>query len=96
MKVKIKATGQVIEVSCGTAVAGNALYRDVDTSATYTGDELEPAEPDWQKVHIQFIGDALTGLLANPDTILKRESIVEAAIKIANALVIELKKGEQE
>jgi hypothetical protein len=52
---------------------------------------------DWEQVRIQFIGAALTGLLANPDSILNRESIVEATIKIADALVAELqKKGGQD
>ena len=48
---------------------------------------------DWQQVRIQLIGSALTGLLANPDTILSRESIVEAVVKIVDALVEELRKG---
>ena len=52
---------------------------------------------DWNQVRIQFIVAALTGLLANPDTILNRESIVEAAVKISDALVAELQKegGQQ-
>ena len=50
---------------------------------------------DWEQVRIQFISSALTGLLANPDSILNRESIAEATIKIADALVKKL-KGEEE
>ena len=51
---------------------------------------------DWNQVRIQLICAALTGLLANPDSILNRESIVEAVMKIADALVAELKKGGEE
>ena len=59
---------------------------------------VEPVKTttDWQQVRIQFIGAALTGLLANPDSILNRESIAEASIKIADALVAKLKKGGEE
>jgi len=93
--VKVKATGEIVDVTISVAVAGNPLYT-TSGGVTYLGDDIEPAEPDWQQVRIQFISAALTGLLANPDSILNRESIVEATLKIADALIEELKGGNNE
>lgn len=100
MKARIKATGEVINVEINKSAGGNQLYVGRSNwdgvEYTFLGDELEPINEsikcDWQQVRIQFISAALTGLLANPDSILNRESIVEAALKIADALIAELQK----
>lgn len=95
MIARIKKTGKLIDVvPYGDEFA--QLFPEGDFKV-YTKDELDfRVDVDWQQVRIQFISAALTGLLANPDSILNRESIVEATIKIADALVEELKKGGQD
>lgn len=104
MKARVKVTGEVIEVSCGTAVAGNVLYRDVITNATYTGDELEPAEPDWRHYRIQaaiaamqsYISDgermALVSKKFDYDDKIISKFIAEGAVMYADALISELQK----
>lgn len=56
--------------------------------------QLATQEAYWQHYRIQAAIAAMQGMLANPDSILNRESIVEAAIKVADALINELKGGQ--
>ncbi len=95
MIARIKKTGIFIDVvPYGDEFA--QLFPEGDFKV-YTKDELDfRIDVDWNQVRIQLICAALTGLLANPDSILNRESIVEAVIKIADALVKELKGGKDE
>lgn len=91
IKAKIKNTNEEILVT----QYGDAYVQDLPDGdyKIYIAEDLEfPDEFDWKQIRIQFISAALTGILANYDTTLKHESIVEAAIKIADATIAELKK----
>lgn len=97
MKARIKVTGEIVKVSCGIAVAGNVLYRDVNTNATYTGDELEPAEPNWQNYRIQAAIAAMS-IVADDGYNVRNEQhlIAKYAVQLADELIEELKKGGQD
>lgn len=108
MKVKIKATGEIINVE----QYGDA-YAEVLSSCSeenfpevYNFDELEFInEPDWQHYRIQAAIAAMQGMLANPE---HHKTQVESgvpcsyfyavnAVMCADDLIAELqKKGEQD
>ena len=91
MKVKIKATGEIINV---VPVAPNmtlAFYRD-DDGIAYTPDMLEPVEPDWQALHRQASIAALQGFAADDSKAVSDSQLAKWSVSVADRLVEELKK----
>jgi hypothetical protein len=89
MKARVKATGEIIELS--------DLEYDVYGN-DYLKTELEITdEPDyWEKLKHQYAGMAMQGILANPETAaLDDIDVVETAIRIANITIEKLKKKSQ-
>ena len=107
--VKVKATGEIVDVTISVAVAGNPLYT-TSGGVTYLGDDIEPAEPDWQHYRIQAAIAAMQGMIvsdayanteiANSYTGEKKRvkwgenKIAKAAIAHADALIAEIKRSE--
>lgn len=94
--VKVKATGEIVDVTISVATAGNPLYT-TSGGVTYLGDDIEPAELDWQQVRIQAAIAAMQAELSNPNNTFmmcedKRAVIVRRAVGYADALVEELQK----
>lgn len=105
--VKVKATGDIVDVTISVATAGNPLYT-TSGGVTYLGDDIEPAEPDWQSVRIQaaiaamqsYISDgermALVSKKFDYDDKIISKFIAEGAVMYADALIAELKKGGED
>lgn len=90
MKVKVKATGRIIEVKEFTDVrTGEIFYRGGPRDDIYTRDMIEPAEPDWQALHRQASIAALQGLAAES---VSEKQLAVMAISAADALIEELKR----
>lgn len=108
-KVKIKATGEIIEVYPTTAVGGNRLYICNQYGLSYLPEELEPAKPDLQKVRIEFIGRAMQGILSGEhyneviSTLIsmgkfddREQAVANLSILYADAAVAESQKGVED
>ena len=99
MKARVKATGEVIEISedCSHLYAENY-------DKSYNLNELEfldvkeksfpKDEPDyWEKLKHQYAGMALQGILSNPEQIALYDiDCVEQAVRIADLLINKLKE----
>lgn len=100
MKARVKATGKLLEnvIPVMSVDSKIIMFHEYGTEDEYYYyEDLDFSNIiDWEQARIQLIGSALTGLLANPDTILNRESIVEVIFKIVDTLIEELKKGRQD
>ena len=110
--VKVKATGEIVDVTIYVATAGNPLYT-TSGGVTYLGDDIEPAEPDWQHYRIQASIAAMQGQLANDESVKQMIEILDytslpdktkaymnlvarSSVMLADALIEELKKGGQD
>ena len=98
--VKVKATGDIVDVDISVAVAGNPLYT-TSGGVTYLGDDIESAEPDWQQVRIQAAIAAMQAELSNSNNKFmmcedKKAIIAKRAVRQADALIVELKKGDRQ
>lgn len=102
--VKVKATGEIVDVTISVATAGNPLYT-TSGGVTYLGDDIEPAELDWQQVCTQAAIAAMQGQLANhvltenmiesvEDVANFPKVVANASVRFADALVAELKHSE--
>ncbi len=105
MKAIIKATGEYVEVSRIQAVAGNNLYKDVNSDITYLPEELESIEQIRIKASIavmqSYISDgermALVSKKFDYDDKVIFKFIAEGAVMYADALIAELqKKGDND
>lgn len=99
MKARVKATGEVIEISedCSRLYAENY-------DKSYNLNELEfldvkeksfpKDEPDyWEKLKHQYAGMALQGILSNPEQIALYDiDCVEQAVRMADLLINKLKE----
>ena len=95
--VKVKATGEIVDVTINVATAGNPLYT-TSGGVTYLGDEIEPAEPDWQHYRIQAAIAAMQAELTNPNNKFmacedKKAIIARRSVRYADALIKELQKN---
>ena len=104
--VKVKATGEIVDVNINVAVAGNPLYT-TSGGVTYLGDDIEPAEPNWQQVRIDatikiegsilsnydFFGQAIQTECNNTGKT-RTQVIAQMAVELADDLVKELQKKD--
>lgn len=91
-KVKVKATGKIIEVVPICPNMTLAFYRGNDGIA-YTPDMLEPAEPDWQALHGQAAVAALQYIRYECEpTAFYADITAQRAANVADALIEELKR----
>lgn len=102
MKARVKATGEVIEISedCSRLYAENY-------DKSYNLNELEfldvkekslsKDEPDyWEKLKHQYAGMALQGILSNPEQIALYDiDCVGQAVRMADLLINKLKEDSQ-
>lgn len=102
MKARLKATGEVIEISedCSRLYAENY-------DKSYNLNELEfldvkekslpKDEPDyWEKLKHQYAGVALQGILSNPEQIALYDiDCVAQAVRMADLLINKLKEDSQ-
>ena len=97
MKARIKATGEIVEVS--------PYWTEIHTtnSGCYemTEVDLMPDVPDyWTRLEHQYAGMAMQGILSNPRIMETSgckndyERLVETTISIAHALVEKMKEGK--
>ena len=98
MKVRIKKTGEILEVAEYAKVAME-VCDSYGTPLEYGLDEIEIVEDvnrspdiDWQQVTNQAAIGAMQVMLAKQDVQLFVEDIAEFSVKYARALVEELKK----
>lgn len=99
MKAKVKETGEVIEVhinKCAIPVQGcgaSSIYLG-DNGKTYLDTELDflNVYPDWQQVRIQASIAAMQGILSNERRIANMKDTASSSVKLADALIEELKK----
>jgi hypothetical protein len=89
--VKVKATGEIVDVTICVATAGNPLYT-TSGGVTYLGDDIEPAEPDWQHYRIQAAIAVLQGI--TPEWGNNAKQYAEWAVQVADALIAELKRSD--
>lgn len=101
MKVRIKKTGEVLEVAEYAKVAmdvcdsyGNPLEYGLDEIEIIGERRIFESYSvvNWQQVKIQAAIGAMQGMLAKQDVQLFVEDIAEFSVKYARALVEELKK----
>ena len=92
MKVKVKATGEIIDVVPVTPNMTLAYYRG-DDGISYQADMLKPAEPDWQALHSQASISALQGFAADDSKNITDRQLAKWAICAADALIKELKRS---
>lgn len=102
MKVRIKKTGEILEVAEYAKVEMD-VCDSYGTPLEYGLDEIEIVEdvnrsPDiyWQQVTNQAAIGAMQVMLTKQDVQLFVEDIAEFSVKYARALVEELKKGGAE
>lgn len=106
MRAKIKATGEIVELNeqgISLFEYARGIYKDVNGNK-YRVDELEFIEEnpekdiDWEQrryeiaktvVHGQLTGPIIDGVDPNPSI----TDLAKLAVKIADALIAELKKG---
>ena len=100
MKARIKATGNVVEISLSHIVYDGGkkiMWYNTPQRASFTGDELEFIDTEenfdyWTRLEHQYVGMAMQGLLAGPAiTLWASEVIMQKAIEYATALVEKLK-----
>lgn len=107
MKVKVKATGEYIEVKAKaitSPVTGKSVLKYVNqkTGISYFEEELffptDVADDPyyWTRLEHQYAGMALTGICANPiyDKV-SYDIMADDAIRSAKALVEKLKEKEE-
>ena len=101
INVRVKATGEIIEVSVQQAAAGNPIYISED-DITYTSDDIEPAETDWVKVLIDAAIAALPECIRKEDREFREGSYMEKvrlsardAVIYGKELVSELQKTKK-
>ena len=97
IKVRVKATGLITEVSPTFDRDGNFLgFRDVDeiqgTHIIWPNDVIEPIEPDWEAARIRFAEAALKEIIRYDQGANTYESTADMAAEYANALVEKLKE----
>ena len=97
IKVRVKATGLITEVSPTFDRDGNFLgFRDVDeiegTHIIWPNDVIEPIEPDWEAARIRFAETALKEIIRYDQGANTYESTADMAAEYANALVEKLKE----
>lgn len=91
MKARVKATGEIVKFH------HNSLIIDED-QRHYDIDELENIDVHdyWEKLLHQYAGMALQGMLSNPSItereLTTRKGIIEDAVRVAHALVEEMKE----
>lgn len=97
IKVRVKATGLITEVSPTFDRDGNFLgFRDVDeiqgTHIIWPNDVIEPIEPDWEAARIRFAETALKEIIRYDQGANTYESTADMATEYANTLVEKLKE----
>lgn len=97
IKVRVKATGLITEVSPTFDRDGNFLgFRDVDeiqgTHIIWPNDVIEPIEPDWEAARIRFAEIALKEIIRYDQGANTYESTAIEATGYSNALVEKLKE----
>ena len=102
MKARVKATGEIIEITEDYT----SLYA-ANFDKSYSLDELEflyvkekslpKDEPDyWDKLKHQYAGMALQGILSNPEQIALYDiDCVAQAVRMANLIINKLKEEQK-
>ena len=92
MKARIKATGEIAEFSTGKNLQGQTILLKVGTASIFLLNEVEPInDVDYNQVRIQASIAAMQGI--TPEWGNSARQYAEWAVRIADALVAELKKG---
>ena len=94
MKARIKATGEIVEV---TRIVDRYVMTYHPHAITFEKDELDfdiEDDPDyWTRLEHQYAGMAMQGLLQSPHlNIMQEEPLVGMASSIAHALVEKMKE----
>ena len=103
MKARIKATGEIVEV---TRIVDRYVMTHHPHTITFEKDELDfdiEDDPDyWTRLEHQYAGMAMQGMLSNPEVDLDYKSdecmpqaVSATAYNIAHALVEKYKKEEK-
>lgn len=100
MKARVKATGEIIDV---TRLVDKYIMTNHPHSITFDADELDfDFEPDyWEKLKHQYAGMAMQGMLSNckfPAYSTEgyyKENIANNALEYATALINKLKEEEK-
>ena len=106
MKAKVKATGEIIDVSLTESIitSRGVEKQYVDNKrewCTYVQSELEfinkepQREIDWEQRRYEIAKEAVRGIALNSDcfTRIEIETTVNNALELADLLIAELKKG---
>lgn len=106
MKAKVKATGEIIDVSLTESIitSRGVEKQYVDNKrewCTYVQSELEfinkepQREIDWEQRRYEIAKEAVRGVALNADcfTRIEIETTVNNALELADLLIAELKKG---
>ena len=100
MKARIKATGEIVEV---TRIVDRYVMTHHPHTITFEKDELNfdiEDDPDyWTKLEHQYAGMAMQGILSNPESELDYggdgtlpQALAGCAAKVAHALVEKMKE----
>ena len=106
MKARVKATGEIVEISLSHIVYDNGkkiIWYNTPQGASFTEDELEFIDTKenfdyWEKLLHQYAGMAMQGMLANANHYLwerkqNSKSLVANAAELAHALVEKMKES---
>lgn len=98
MKVKIKATGEIVNIAEGATIALDMCDNYGDTIALAPEDvyfiQEEVEDEHWQNLRERAAIAAMQGLLANSRKTGSAKEYAEAAINYTDALIEELRKQE--
>lgn len=103
MKARIKATGEIVEV---TRIVDRYIMTHHPHTITFEKDELDfdtEDDPDyWTRLEHQYAGMAMQGILSNPESELDYigdetlpQALAGCAAKLAHTLVEKLKGKEE-
>lgn len=108
MKARVKATGEIAEFSTGKNLQGEIILLKVGTASIFSLNEVEPIHDiDWQHYRIQASIAAMQAHISDGEHMamvsrnLKHDDeavtklIAKASVMYADALIEELKGGEQ-
>ena len=97
MKARVKATGEIVEV---TRIVDRYVMTHHPHTITFEKDELDfdiEDSPDyWTRLEHQYAGQFMQAMISSSDYIdLSEEAIADASFRMAHALVEKYKKEER-
>ena len=104
MKARIKATGDVVEINLSHIIYDGGkkiIWYNTPQGASFTENELEFIDTEenfdyWTRLEHQYAGHFMQAMISSSNYIdVSEESMADASLRIAHALVEKLKEKEE-